>query len=102
MLLIIDTCTATVTAQGLAEYTLKFFRGLGHSINMDVLGDCGRFMLRHLPDDAAFALKPKPPAEMSIKELKAAVRQHGLAAKAAGFYEKAEFVRLLEEYYASK
>jgi inhibitor of KinA sporulation pathway (predicted exonuclease) len=83
------------------EYTLKFFRGLGHSINMDVLGDVGRFLQRHLPHDAAFALKPKPPGEMSIKELKAAVRQHGLAAQAAGFYEKAEFVRLLEDFYAN-
>ena len=88
--------------QGLTDYTLKFYRGLGHSINMEELGECARFLQRHLPDDKAFALKPKPPAEMSIKELKAAVRHCGLGAQAAGFYEKAEFVRLLEDHYASK
>jgi hypothetical protein len=37
---------------------------------------------------------------MSIKELKAAVRQLGLGAQAQGFYEKDEFVRLLEKHHA--
>lgn len=77
------------------------YRGVGHTISMDMLGDCGRFMLSHLPDNPAFALKPKPPAEMSVKELKAAIRQCGLGAQAASFYEKQEFVKLLEDYYAS-
>ena len=39
---------------------------------------------------------------MSIKELKAEVRQNGLHVKAAGFCEKQEFVALLEEYYAAQ
>lgn len=86
----------------MTNYTLKMYRGVGHTISMDMLGDCGRFMLAQLPHDPAFAIKPKAPAEMSIKELKAAIRHCGLGAQAASFYEKQEFVKLLEEHYAKK
>jgi hypothetical protein len=78
------------------------YRGLGHSINMDELRDVAAFMEARLPHDPAYAVKPKDPREMSIKELKAAVRQCGLGAQAQGFYEKEEFVRLLEQHYAGK
>ena len=84
------------------DYTLKFFRGVGHTISMEMLADCGRFIRKTLPHDAAFAIKPKEPKDMSIKELKQAVRDAGLAAKAVGFFEKQEFVKLLEEHRASK
>lgn len=73
---------------------------MGHSISMEELRDVAAFMQAHLPPDPAHLVKPKAPAEMSIKELKAAVRQCGLGAQAQGFYEKAEFVRLLELHYA--
>ena len=85
----------------MTNYTLKTYRGVGHTISMDMLADCGRFLLSQLPHDPAFAIKPKAPGEMSIKELKQAIRQCGLGAQAASFYEKQEFVRLLEEHYAS-
>jgi hypothetical protein len=86
--------------QGLTDYTLKFYRGLGHSINMDELRDVTAFLQARLPHDPAYTVKPKAPREMSIKELKAAVRQLGLGAQAQGFYEKDEFVRLLEKHHA--
>ena len=69
---------------------------------MEILAECGKFLQQRLPHDPAFTVKPTPPSEMTIKELKAAVRNCGLASQAVGFYEKAEFVKLLEEYYANK
>ena len=45
-------------------------------------------------------VEPKAPSEMTVKELKAAVVNAGLAQKALGFHEKHEFVELLEEYYS--
>jgi len=86
---------------GLEDYTLKWYRGVGHTISMEMVTDAGLFLQKTLPEDSAFAIKPKPPGEMSIKELKQAVRQLGLGAQAASFYEKQEFVRLLEEHYAA-
>lgn len=86
----------------MSNYNLKTYRGVGHTISMDMLADCGRFLLSQLPHDPSFAIKPKSPAEMSIKELKHAIRQCGLGAQAAGFYEKQEFVKLLEDFYAKK
>ena len=43
----------------------------------------------------------KLPSEMSIKELKEAIRQAGLTQRANGFREKSEFVELLTEYRKS-
>lgn len=87
--------------QGVTDYTLKYYRGLGHSINMEELRDVLAFLQARLPQDPAYCLKPKAPREMSIKELKAAVRAAGLGARAQGFYEKEEFVRLLEQHHAA-
>lgn len=47
------------------------------------------------------SIKPKDPSKMTVKELKAAIRHHGLHVQAAGFCEKQEFVALLEGFYAS-
>jgi hypothetical protein len=85
----------------MSNYSLRFFQGVGHTISMEILGACGSFIAEHLPPDAQYNLKPKPPSEMSIKELKQAIRHCGLAAQAATFYEKAEFVKLLEDHYAA-
>ena len=88
-------------SHGMTDYTLKFFSGVGHTISMDMVADAMNFIQKSLPEDSAFVIKPKPPSEMSIKELKQAVRNLGLAHQAAGFYEKQEFVKLLEEYQAN-
>ena len=44
----------------------------------------------------------KPPSEMSIKELKLAIKNAGLVNKAISFSEKYEFVKLLEDHYSQK
>ena len=40
----------------------------------------------------------KDPSEMSVKELKEAIRQAGLGQKALGLTEKSEFVKLLKKH----
>ena len=47
------------------------------------------------------AIQPKAPSEMSVKELKEAVRIAGLGHLARGFYEKQEYVSLLEAHNSS-
>ena len=69
---------------------------------MDILRDTGAFLKSILPHDDAYTIKPKPPSEMTVKELKTAIRNNGLGSKATGFTEKYEFVKLLEDFYASK
>jgi lysophospholipase-2 len=88
--------------KGLVNYELKTYSGLGHSINMDVLRDASVFLSTILPPDEQYNIKPKPPSEMTVKELKASIRNNGLNSKAIGFNEKHEFVKLLEDFYASK
>lgn len=69
---------------------------------MEILERARVFIEQKLPFDPNYCIKPKAPSEMSIKELKAAIRSNNLASKAVGFNEKHEFVKLLEEFYASK
>ena len=57
------------------------------------------FVSDKLPLNEDLAIKIKDPSEMSIKELKTAVRNAGLSSKALGFSEKQEFVFLLKSHY---
>jgi len=91
-----------VVAQGLQNYELKSVPGMPHSVNMDVLGAVNEFLSRIIPNSPELAIKPKAPSEMSVKELKAAIRNAGLTRDAVGFSEKYEYVQLLEKHYASK
>jgi hypothetical protein len=81
------------------SYELKSYRGLQHSVDDNVLQDVISFLETRVPHDPAFAVPIKSPADMSIKELKAALREAGLLSQAVGFVEKSEFVRLLDEHY---
>lgn len=56
------------------------------------------FVTRVLPDDATFAVPAKDPSDMSVKELKEAVRLAGLSSQARGFCEKEEYVNLLKSH----
>eukprot|EP00600_Ochromonadales_sp_CCMP1393_P012896 CAMPEP_0175015542 /NCGR_PEP_ID=MMETSP0005-20121125/11245_1 /TAXON_ID=420556 /ORGANISM="Ochromonas sp., Strain CCMP1393" /LENGTH=316 /DNA_ID=CAMNT_0016272547 /DNA_START=329 /DNA_END=1279 /DNA_ORIENTATION=+ len=87
---------------GMVDYKLKFHKGVGHTISMPILADCQAFLMEHLSDDAKYRIPPPDPATMSVKELKAAIRKNGLASQAAGFAEKQEFVKLLQDFYANK
>ncbi|GKZ01337.1 hypothetical protein MPSEU_001084700 [Mayamaea pseudoterrestris] len=85
-----------VTAKGCKSYTLKSY-AVGHSIHPDELKDATEFLRNVLPDDDSFCIQLKDPSEMSIKELKAAIRKAGLQHKAVGLMEKHEFVKLVQE-----
>jgi len=83
---------------GMNNYVLNPHAGLQHSINEKVLDQAREFISKHLPHDATLNIPPKDPSTMSVKELKIAVRDRGLASKAVGFTEKSEFVALLKEH----
>lgn len=94
--------------QGISSsYVLKSYDRLEHSINNDVLRDVWAFLQQRLPAGPEHVGRmmpppPKPFAEMSVKELKAAVAEAAggsLRAQAVGFSEKREFVELLEKHY---
>ena len=91
---------STVIAKGHSSYELKTYSRLGHGINHELLEYAQQFIAKSLIDDPTLALKMKEFSEMSVKELKIAIRNYGLGSKALGFSEKIEFVQLLEEYKA--
>jgi len=84
-----------VRGQGATKYELKEYKGMGHTASPTEIADATAFLLSILPDDPAARLEPKDPTTMTVKELKTAVVQAGLAAHAKGFSEKNEFVDLL-------
>lgn len=75
---------------------------MGHTVTQELLMYAGNFLARILPSAPELALAPKDPSEMSVKELKVAVRSAGLSAQANGFTEKSEFVKLLKDHQQSK
>ena len=84
--------------QGCVDYDLRSYAGLAHSLSQDEISDAMAFVLKLLPFDAALAIPSKDPAEMSVKELKAAISSAGLQNQARGLCEKAEYVKLLVEH----
>jgi hypothetical protein len=66
-----------------------------------MLDACVEFFKAHIAQDERYIIKPKPFNEMSVKELKQALREANIANKAVGFNEKCEFVALLESHYAA-
>ena len=91
-----------VGEKGGTAYDLQTHPGVGHTVSPGMLAQAQAFLLRVLPDAPELACKPKDPADMSVKELKEAIKRAGLAASAVGFSEKREFVALLEEHGKNK
>lgn len=92
---------AAVAAKGhTGDYILQSYP-LGHMVNMDEIGDVEQFLRRVLPDDETCKITLKDPNDMSVKELKQAIRKAGLSREATGFTEKSEFVKLLNEHRAT-
>ena len=88
----------TIVAYGVKNYELKTYNRLGHGINQELQEYAFHFISKCLVDDPSLALKAKEFSEMSVKELKIAIRNYGLGSQAMGFSEKQEFVKLLEEH----
>jgi hypothetical protein len=91
----------SVMEMGIKDYTIKTYP-IGHTVDLNELQDVLKFLKKVLPKDDTCKIKVKPANEMSIKELKAAIRKAGLSSKAIGLMEKSEFVRLLQDHRDGK
>lgn len=87
---------------GAESYELKTYPGLVHSVNMDELEDVATFLQKVLPPDDSCKVSLKDPSDMSVKELRAAIRSAGIGSKAVGLMEKGEFVKLLKDHRSGK
>lgn len=95
------SCDA-VKSMGAMNYEMKTYRGLVHSVNMDELQDIQTFLEKVLPDSSECKVSLKDPSDMSIKELKEAIRNAGIGSKAVGLMEKSEFVKLVQDHRNGK
>eukprot|EP00544_Gedaniella_sp_CCMP2646_P005593 CAMPEP_0202484874 /NCGR_PEP_ID=MMETSP1361-20130828/3835_1 /ASSEMBLY_ACC=CAM_ASM_000849 /TAXON_ID=210615 /ORGANISM="Staurosira complex sp., Strain CCMP2646" /LENGTH=281 /DNA_ID=CAMNT_0049113631 /DNA_START=83 /DNA_END=928 /DNA_ORIENTATION=- len=85
--------------KGAKEYVLKPYAGVVHTVSMEEIQDVKDFLKRVLPPDDSCKIAVKDPGDMSVKELKAAIRKAGLGQQAVGLMEKQEFVKLLKDHY---
>ena len=84
---------------GVTSYQLKSYQGMQHTVIPEEIRDWLNFCVGVLPPDGhGFKVTLKDPADMSVKELKEAIRNAGLASKAVGLMEKSEFVKLLNDH----
>lgn len=86
-------------SQGLTSHRLLSYDNVMHTVTPTIIQEVKKFLSDILPFDAAIVMKPKPPKEMSIKELKEAIREAGMTSQTKGFAEKYEYVNLLEGYF---
>jgi lysophospholipase-2 len=84
--------------KGAKKYSLKSYEGVQHSVSMEEIMDLKKFLAQVLPPKDECKITLKDPSEMSVKELKAAIRKAGLGQKAVGLMEKSEFVKLLKDH----
>jgi predicted esterase len=84
-----------VMAVGATDYTIESYP-IGHTVSMDELRRVEDFLMKVLPNDPSYRIKLKDPSEMSVKELKLALRKAGLSS--VGLMEKSEFVKLLKDH----
>lgn len=90
-----------LTESGVEKYTLETFP-IPHSVSPEEIRNMFRFVSQILPADDACKITLKDPKEMSVKELKAAIKKAGLGSKAVGLMEKSEFIKLVEDHRAGK
>jgi hypothetical protein len=86
-------------SHGLQSYHLQSYRGVGHSVSMEIVRDAAAIFADQLPHSDTHIVPPPSPRTMSVKELKEAIRDHGLTQKAVGLTEKAELVEVVEDFY---
>jgi lysophospholipase II len=95
------TQTALTTMKGATKYELKTFP-VQHTVSTEEIHAVEQFLLKHLPPDDSCKITVKEPRDMSVKELKAAIKKAGLSNKAVGFMEKSEFVKLVQDHRDGK
>jgi lysophospholipase II len=93
---------AKVKDRGVTGYTFKSYP-IGHTVDpRNELADVLSFLQTIVPMDAKFNVQVKEAKDMSVKELREAIRNAGLSHKAVGLMEKPEFVKLLQEHRDGK
>ncbi|CAB9527698.1 Acyl-protein thioesterase [Seminavis robusta] len=95
------TQQALTTLKGATNYELKTFP-VQHTVSPQELVAVEEFLRKCLPPDDSCKIKVKDAKEMSIKELKAAIKKAGLSNKATGFCEKSEFIKLVQDHRDGK
>jgi lysophospholipase II len=90
-----------VQESGVKSYTIKSYP-IGHTVDMKELTDVIHFLKGILPPDDTCKIQLKDVQDMSVKELREAIRKAGLSSKAVGLMEKPEFVRLLQDHRDGK
>lgn len=90
---------AKLVEMGVKSYELKSYP-IAHTVSPEELAVVKDFLKKALPDDPTNQVKLKEPSEMSVKELKAALRRAGLST--VGLMEKSEFINLLTDYRSGK
>ena len=101
-LTVAEKTKAILLQKGATAYELKSYAGLAHTVSMTELADVQAFLSVVLPPDDTCKIYTKAASDMSVKELREAIRQAGLGQKAVGLMEKQEFVKLLQEYQDGK
>jgi lysophospholipase II len=86
---------------GCTNYTIRSYP-VAHTVDTKELADVLQFLKERLPNDATYNIKVKSAQEMSVKELREAIRKAGLSHKAVGLMEKSDFVRLLQDHRDGK
>lgn len=90
-----------LTSVGIENYTLETFP-IPHSVCPPELAKMMQFITKILPLDESCKIQLKDPKDMSVKELKAAIRKAGLGSKAVGLVEKSEFIKLVQDHRDGK
>jgi len=90
---------SALEGMGLKDYTLQSYP-IPHTVSPSELGDALGFLKKVLPLDESMKITLKDPKEMSVKELKAAIRKAGLSA--VGLMEKSEFIKLVQDHRDGK
>ena len=86
-----------LTSSGHENYTLKPYPNMQHTVVPEEIQDALEFLNTVIPPDPSCNVKAKSPDEMSVKELKAAIKAGGLGAQAVGLTEKRELIDLLKK-----
>lgn len=84
--------------KGAANYQLKRYPGVQHTVSMDEIRDVESFLVNILPDDVNSRVRLKDPSDMTVKELYGLIQEMGLQKQAIGLMEKCELVRLVQKH----
>lgn len=95
------TQKALTELKGAKNYTLKTYP-VQHTVSQEEIAEMESFLQKVLPPDESCRIQVKDPKDMSVKELKAAIKKAGLSNKAIGFTEKREFIELIQNHRDGK